>query len=129
MRKSIWLVPLIASTMVGIAGAHPHGDGHRGVPAERLATELGLDDAQKAEVQRIFESHRARRESERQAFEASGQTMSREERKAKREEHMAELRQELSAVLSAEQLAKFDALKEKRHERRRMKPVDAEEKK
>lgn len=128
MRKSIWLVPLIASAMVGIAAAHPHGDGHRGAPAERLAAELGLDDAQKAEVQRIFESHRARRQAEREAFEASGQRMTREEMKAKRAEHMAELRQELSAVLTPEQLTKFDELKEKRHSRRRAKAADAEEK-
>ena len=76
-----------------------HEHGSHGSRVERLATELGLDDAQKAEVQRIFGQEHARREAE-------------------HEKRHAELRQQLSSVLSPEQLQKFDQLMQQRKEHR-----------
>jgi len=68
----------------------PHG-GHGGPPIERLASELGLDDNQKAQVQQIIEAQRAKRE----ALET-------------------EFRQQLSTVLTADQLKKFDDMRQRR---------------
>src|SRR5262245_21662721 len=91
-------------------GARP---GMRGPSAERLAQDLGLNESQQAEVKRILEAQRARMDADRQQFEASGTRPSREEMHAKHEQADAEVRQQLSTVLSADQLAKFDEIRKR----------------
>jgi Spy/CpxP family protein refolding chaperone len=101
------------------AGPPPRG---AGPPIEKLATELGLDETQKAEVKKIFETERARHESERAQNMSSGVRPTPEEMRAKMAENDLELTQQLSGVLTADQLAKFKALQEQRRQQMRNGP-------
>jgi hypothetical protein len=83
-----------------------------------MAKQLGLDDTQKVQVKQILEQERARHETERKQYEATGQRPTREEMKATMEQHDQELIQALSGVLTADQLAKFKALQAERREHR-----------
>jgi len=97
------------------AGAPPGGP-PRGPPIERIAKDLNLDANQQTEVKRILEAQRARMDAERQQFEASGTRPSREEMQAKHEQMDAELHQQLSGVLTSDQLTKFEEMrKHQRH--------------
>jgi Spy/CpxP family protein refolding chaperone len=114
-RVTLLIATLVAS---GIALADPNqgvstgGPGTRGAPMERLAQDLGLDATQQAQVKQILDAQRARMEADRMQSDASGTRPSREEMRAQHEQMDAELDQQLSAVLTPEQLAKF---KEMRH--------------
>jgi Spy/CpxP family protein refolding chaperone len=93
-----------------------------GPPIEKIAQELGLDETQKAEVKRILEAERAKHESERAQIMSSGVRPTPEEMRAKRAEHDLELTQQLSGVLTADQLAKFKALQAQRRQMMRNGP-------
>ena len=93
----------------------PPGGPPRGPPMERIAKDLNLDANQQVEVKRILEAQHAKMESERQQFEASGTRPSREEMQAKHQQMDAELHQQLSTVLTAEQLTKFDEMRKHQH--------------
>ena len=103
------------------SGPPPRG----GPPIEMMARELNLDDAQKTEVKRILEEQRARHESERKLFEASGQRPTPEEMRTMMQQRDQELTQALSGVLSAEQLTKLKALQEERRQHMRNGPPPA----
>jgi Spy/CpxP family protein refolding chaperone len=105
------------------SGPPPRG---AGPPIEKLATELGLDETQKAEVKKIFEAERAKHESERAQNMSSGVRPTPEEMRAKMAENDLELTQQLSGVLTADQLAKFKALQEQRRQQMRNGPPPAE---
>jgi Spy/CpxP family protein refolding chaperone len=111
-RLSLILAALAASGSLALA-QQPDGPppGMRGPNVERLATDLGLDENQKAQVKQIFEAQHAKMEAERQQFEAAGTRPSREEMKAKRETMEADLHQQLSGVLTEDQLKKFDEIR------------------
>jgi periplasmic protein CpxP/Spy len=113
---ALTIAALAATTSLAFAdplpGPRPGGRG--GPPIERLATDLGLDESQKSQVKQILETQHARMDAERQQFEASGQRPTREEMRAKHDAMDAELRQQLSGVLNAEQLQKFDEMREQR---------------
>jgi hypothetical protein len=94
----------------------PPGGPPRGPPIERIAKDLNLDANQTSEVKRILEAQHAKMDSERQQFEASGTRPSREEMQAKHEQMDADLRQQLSGVLTADQLTRFEEMR-KRHRR------------
>src|SRR5262245_7501967 len=81
----------------------PRPGARGGPPIERLATDLGLDENQKSQVKQILETQRARMDAERAQFEASGQRPTHEEMRAMHDTMDAELRQQLSGVLNAEQ--------------------------
>jgi Spy/CpxP family protein refolding chaperone len=104
MKKlSLALSALVATASlaaVTVSAAEP-GRRHAGPPIERLAAQLELDDTQKAEVQRIFQEHRAKLEAD-------------------RKQRQEELRQQLATVLSAEQMQKLDELREQRKGRHGM---------
>ncbi|MEO8064050.1 MAG: hypothetical protein ABI821_15040 [Pseudomonadota bacterium] len=115
MKRSALLLALVAASAVALAEAPP-GDPPRGPPIERIAKDLNLNTNQTTEVKRILEAQRERMDMERQHFEASGTRPSREEMQAKHEQMGAELRQQLSGVLTAEQLAKCEEMrKHQRH--------------
>ncbi|MEJ1962582.1 MAG: Spy/CpxP family protein refolding chaperone [Gammaproteobacteria bacterium] len=99
-------------------GAPPRG----GPPVEQIARALNLDDAQKAEVKRVFDEQRAQHESERKTFEASGQRPTPEQMKSMMAQHEQELTQALSSVLSPEQLAKFKTIQQERRQHMRNGP-------
>jgi Spy/CpxP family protein refolding chaperone len=91
-------------------------------PIERLAQELNLDATQKAEVQRIFEEQRAKHETERKQYAATGQRPTPEEMQTMMQQHEEELRLALSGVLTSEQLTKFTAIQKERRGRMRNGP-------
>lgn len=112
-RLPLLLAPLLLATstvLLAQEGMPPPGGGpppRVGLPpVEVLAKELNLQDWQKAELQRIFDEHREKVESEFQQARASGQRPSREQMK----QHQEELLQQVSGVLDVEQLAKYKEL-------------------
>ncbi len=116
-RPTLLIAALAAASVAAFAdqpAGPPPGGAPRGPPIERIAQDLNLDAAQAAEVKRILESQHAKMDAERQQFEASGTRPSREEMHAKHEQMDAELHQQLSAVLTAEQLTKFEQMRKRR---------------
>ena len=79
---------------------------------DKLAILLDLDEYQQQQVQTILESRRDTAAAEREAFRASGERPDPETIKAHREEMRAETLAELSTVLSATQIEKFEVLME-----------------
>ena len=114
--KNLALLIVAAMLAMGIAVADepPHP---RGPNIEQLATLLDLDDYQAQELERIMTEHRAAAEAKRDAYRASGERPDRATVEADREQMRESLRAELSTVLTAEQLEKFDALHEMRGNR------------
>jgi Spy/CpxP family protein refolding chaperone len=90
----------------------PPGAAHR---LERLATLLDLTDAQKAQVKTILESEHAKMRAQFQAAQASGTKPTFEQMHAAREQLKAETVQQLTPVLTATQLKKFEVLMEDDH--------------
>src|SRR5262245_54777093 len=113
MKRPLLMLAALAACSPAFADpppGPPPGLSRGGPPVERLAKDLNLDAAQTAQVQAIFEAQHAKMEAERAQFESSGQRPSREDMQARHEQMNAELRAQLANVLTAEQLAKFDAL-------------------
>ncbi len=122
-RMTLALSAVLLTAQAALAQQPPPGPPRRGgPPIEMMARELNLDDAQKAEVKRIFEEQRARHESERKLLEASGQRPTPEEMRTLMQQRDQELTQALSGVLSAEQLTKLKALQEERRQHMRNGP-------
>ena len=103
----LWLLsfPLFAQSMHerGRGGPPPGGP-----PIERIAEDLGLTDLQKADVKKIFEQQRAKREAARAEFEQSGTRPTREQMQARMQQDRAEMKKSLAAVLTPEQLDKLE---------------------
>jgi Spy/CpxP family protein refolding chaperone len=117
MKRLTVLLALAASTLALAdepAGPPPGGPHRGGPPIERLAKDLGLDTSQTTEVKAILDAQRAKMDVERAQFEASGTRPTREEMQAKHQQMDAELQQQLSVVLTPEQLAKFEQLRKQR---------------
>ena len=111
MKRTVLFLALAASSFaLANPPGPPPGMSRGGPPIERLTQDLGLDANQAAQVKTIFEQQRAKMEAERAQFESSGTRPTREEMHARHEQANAELRAQLANVLTAEQLAKFDAL-------------------
>ncbi len=107
------IVLLIA--LAGVASAQPPEPGQR---LDRMAILLDLNDFQKNEMQRIFDEQREARRATREAIRESGVRPSREERAAQRQQARDNLRAQLQAVLTSEQMTKFDVLAQDRRGRR-----------
>lgn len=115
-----WLTALPALMLATcIAFAHPPGPPPDEM-LDQLAADLGLDDSQKQQVERIFEEQHSRLREERKLLEASGQRPTREEMKARRQQERQALDAQLSTVLTLEQL---DKLKQKMEEMRSARPA------
>ena len=82
--------------------AGPPGSG--GASTDRLVQELGLDDAQAAQVREIFAGQRDRMRSLRELPES--------ERRAEMQRIRSDVDAQLEGVLSAEQMQKFEALRQ-----------------
>jgi Spy/CpxP family protein refolding chaperone len=127
-RLALALPVALLSAQLALAQQPPGGPpprGGGGPRVEMLARQLGLDDAQTAEVKKILEQQRAQHETERKQFEATGQRPTPEEMRATFEQHDQELIQALSSVLTADQLTKFKALQAERREHMRRGPPPA----
>jgi Spy/CpxP family protein refolding chaperone len=117
MKRTAFLLAALAAGSLAFAdppGPRP-GMSRGGPPIERLTQDLGLDANQAAQVKAIFEQQHVKMEAERAQFESSGMRPTREEMHARHEQANADLRAQLVNVLTAEQLAKFDALPKRQH--------------
>jgi Spy/CpxP family protein refolding chaperone len=118
MKRLLILLAALAASTIAFAdqpsGPPPGGMQRGGIPIERLAQDLGLDASQTAQVKAILDAQRAKMDVERAQFAASGTRPTREEMQAKHQQMDAELQQQLSVVLTPEQLAKFEQMKQRR---------------
>jgi protein CpxP len=108
-------VALIAAAMLVSALALAHG-GPRGPDMDRMAILLDLNDSQKAEVQKILDEQHDKLKAVHEQQRAAGTRPTREERAKFHDEMKQDLTTRLQAVLSAEQMKKFEALRD--HQRR-----------
>ena len=128
MKRSTFALSLVLFTaQLALAQQPPSGPPPRGggQMIEMMASQLGLDDTQKAAVKRILDEQRAQHETERKQFEATGQRPTPEEMRATFQQHDQELIQALSAVLTPDQLTKFKAMQAERREHMRNGPPPA----
>jgi Spy/CpxP family protein refolding chaperone len=118
MKVSALAVVMLFATGVVMAQSSsppsgpPPGAEHR---LERLATLLDLTDAQKAQVKTILQAEHAKMKAQIDAAQASGSKPSFEQMHAAREQLKAETVQQLTPVLTATQLKKFEVLMEDDH--------------
>lgn len=107
------LTCLLAATLVTLLAAcapHPAYRSHRGqLSIEQLTSELNLTDAQKPQVEQILEGEQAQRQ---QLFESSAQ-MAPEDRRQQMQALQSDLIKQLSAVLTPDQLQKFEELEQR----------------
>jgi Spy/CpxP family protein refolding chaperone len=100
------LVAILLLVPVGCA-QEPHR--HYGQPSiDQLASELNLTAAQKTQVQQILDDERAQREQ----LQSSG-----EDRRQIMQEVQSDLITKMSAVLTPDQLQKFEQMEQQRHRR------------
>ena len=127
MKRSFLALPVVLLTaQLAFAQQPPAGPPPRGGNmVEMMARQLGLDDAQKAQVKQILEQQRAQHETERKQFEATGQRPSPEQMHTMFEQHDQELIQALSGVLTPDQLTKLEAMQEERRQHMRHGPPPA----
>ena len=106
-------VALVAAAMLAsaVALAHdaPRGPGG-GPDMDRMAVLLDLNDSQKAEVQKIFDEQHDKMKATFEQQRSSGTRPTREEREKAHQEMKQEMTSRLQAVLTPEQMKKFDAL-------------------
>jgi len=118
MKRSAFLLAALAASALALAdqpaGPPRGGPGRAGAPIERLAQDLGLDATQQVQVKQILDAQRAKMDAERAQSEASGTRPPRDEMQARHAQMDAELDQQLSTVLTPEQLAKFQELRRHR---------------
>jgi Spy/CpxP family protein refolding chaperone len=82
---------------------------------DRLAVLLDLTDAQKGQVKAVLDAQHVKMKAQFDADRASGTRPTFEQMKATREQLKAETLQQLSSVLTASQLKKFQVLMEDEH--------------
>ncbi|QPK64155.1 hypothetical protein IVG45_04055 [Methylomonas sp. LL1] len=86
-------LPLTVAAFPGDKGGN-HFETHRGERVERLVKELDLSAEQKTQLEAVFEEQQAKREAIRQ-----------------------ETHQRMQAILSPEQMTKFEDLQKNRHQK------------
>jgi Spy/CpxP family protein refolding chaperone len=115
MKSRVALVAMaLFASAVALAQAHPHGG--PGPNMDRMAILLELNDSQKAEVQKILQEQHDKLDAVHEQQRAAGTKPTREERVKFHEELKQDLATKLQAVLSPEQMKKFEALTD--HSRR-----------
>lgn len=111
VRVALIATALFASA-VALAGPHG-GPGH---DMDRMAILLDLNDSQKAEVEKIFtEQHEKLKAVHEERRAAGAGKPSREERAKFHQEMKQETTAKLQAVLTPEQIRKFEALTDHPH--------------
>ena len=109
-------VALIAAALLAsaVALANPH-DGRHGPDMDRMAVLLDLNDSQKAEVQKILSEQHEKLAAVHEQQHAAGTKPTREERQKFHEELKQDTVTKLQAVLSPEQIKKFELLTDHQH--------------
>lgn len=109
VRVALIATALLASA-VALAGPH---DGP-GPDMDRMAILLDLNDSQKAEVQKILGEQHEKAKAAREERRAAGTKPTQEERAKFHQELKQDTTTKLQAVLSPEQIKKFEALTDHR---------------
>jgi Spy/CpxP family protein refolding chaperone len=125
MKSSLVALVLLCGAGVAFAQAppdQPPGPPNAAHQLDRLATLLDLTDTQKAQVKTILDAEHAKMHAQFQAAQASGTKPSFEEMRAAHEQARAATVQQLTPVLTASQLKKFQVLMEEEHGRGRHGP-------
>jgi Spy/CpxP family protein refolding chaperone len=115
MKSSLLALVLLCGAGVAFAQAppdHPPGPPNQAHQLDRLATLLDLTDTQKAQVKTILDAEHAKMRAQFQAAQASGTKPTFEEMRAARQQARAATVQQLTPVLTASQLKKFQVLLE-----------------
>ena len=113
MKSSLLALVLLCGGGVALAQTppdQPPGPPNAAHQLDRLTTLLDLTDTQKAQVKAILDAEHAKMRAQFQAAKASGTKPSFEEMRAAREQSRAETVQQLTPVLTASQLKKFQVL-------------------
>jgi Spy/CpxP family protein refolding chaperone len=115
MKSSLVALVLLCGAGVAVAQAPPeppHGAPNAAHELDRLTTLLDLTDTQKAQVKVILDAEHAKMRAQFQAAQASGTKPTFEEMRAAHQQARAETVQQLTPVLTASQLKKFQVLME-----------------
>ena len=115
MKSSLLALVLLCGAGVAFAQAppdHPPGPPNAAHQLDRLTTLLDLTDTQKAQVKAILDAEHAKMRAQFQAAQASGTKPTFEEMRAARQQARAATVQQLTPVLTASQLKKFQVLME-----------------
>ena len=117
---------LVLGAQVALAaeppGSPPGGPPRGAAPIERLAQDLNLDATQKMQVKSILDAQHAKHAAARAQFRASGQRPDRETMHAQMQQDDQDVLQQLSGVLTPEQLTKFKQVQAERREHMRNGP-------
>ena len=115
MKSSLFALVLLCGAGVAFAQAppdHPPGPPNPAHQLDRLTTLLDLTDTQRAQVKTILDAEHAKMRAQFQAAQASGTKPTFEEMRAARQQARAATVQQLTPVLTASQLKKFQVLME-----------------
>jgi periplasmic protein CpxP/Spy len=107
-RATLVLATSLLVGQVATAQPAPGGAPHHGSHLEELARDLNLSETQKARVKAVFEAERVKRDADRAQFKASGQEVTWALRRTKMQELEQDLQKQLSGVLTAEQMQKYE---------------------
>ena len=105
-------VALIAAAMLAsaVALAHDGPRGPGGPDMDRMAVLLDLNDSQKAQVQKIFDEQHEKLKAVHDQQRSAGTRPTREDREKFHQEMKQDMTTKLQAVLTPEQMKKFDVL-------------------
>jgi Spy/CpxP family protein refolding chaperone len=110
-RTTLAAVAILTSTLSSAAEpSHPQP----GPDMERLGILLDLNDYQKGEMQKILEAQHEQMMAKHEQLRSTGTRPSREEMQKQREQFRQDTTTKLQAVLTPEQIKKFEALNELR---------------
>jgi Spy/CpxP family protein refolding chaperone len=118
MKSGFLAVVLLCGATVAFAqtpSEQPSGPPDAGRQLDRLTTLLDLTDTQKAQVKTILDAEHAKMRAQFQAARTSGTKPSFDEMRAARQQSRTETIQQLTPVLTASQLKKFQVLMEEEH--------------
>jgi Spy/CpxP family protein refolding chaperone len=127
MKARFFALVLLFGASVAFAQGppdHPRGPPNPAHQLDRLTTLLDLTDTQKTQVKTILDAQHAKMKAQVEAAQAAGTKPSFEEMRAVREQLRAATVQQLTPVLTASQLKKFQVLMEEEHGGRGRGPHD-----
>lgn len=112
IRSALVLLCAMGVAFAQAPSAPPSGPPNAQQRLDRLAILLDLTDAQKAQVKTILDAQHAKMRAQLEAARASGTRPTFEQMQADRQQLKADTLQQLSSVLNAAQLKKFEVLME-----------------
>ncbi len=122
MKRSLFAAVLLCAAVAVAQPPNPPNPptaaqraAHEAERMDKLAILLDLNDGQKAQVQTVLQAEHAKAMQLFQQQRAAGTRPTREQMKAIHDQRTAETTQQLSTVLTASQLKKFQILEQQEH--------------